>query len=224
MEDTLEAIARRTDNASYIVEPRYPIFVSPNIEIDVPLDGAPPRLTATDQIMDDDLAYKGSLYPSRARRLPEILAAAEEITRWMRTRGFVGRAGFDFVETGSVEEGPPWFFTEINPRINGSTYNIALLDGLARHAARNGFAPPRAFRVRAVPTGASNFAGVARLAGGCLYDPARGEGIVPHVVALNGQTKVGVIALASTVERANEVFDEAEERLAAPYSPAASRS
>lgn len=224
MEDTLEAIARRTDNDSYLVEPLYPIVVSPNIEIDVPPNGVTAGLNATDQIMGEDLAYKGSIHPSRARRLPEMLAATERITRWMCARGFTGRAGLDFVEAGPEGGGPLWFFTEINPRVNGASYPIGLVGRLASRASQRGLPAPHAFRMLGVPTAARSFEEMMHLAGPLLYDPARGEGVVLHMNTLGGQMRAAVIALAATVERAGEVFDEVEERLAAAYSPAASRS
>ncbi|HET9333206.1 MAG TPA: peptide ligase PGM1-related protein [Gemmatimonadota bacterium] len=203
IEASLEAIAGRTDNRAYVVEPLYEAAASPNVEVIVE-EGAL-RAAATDQLLDGALAYQGSVHPSGARRLPEMLASARALAAWMRGGGFAGRAGFDFVErTG--QSLPGYFLTEINPRINGASYPLALLGRLARRAERLGVPTPAAFRTRSVASSARDFDDLARLSGGLLYDPARGEGVVPWSVAALEFGKVGIASFAASPERAEEIF------------------
>jgi hypothetical protein len=213
IEASLQAIAARTDNRFYLVEPLYEAIASPNVEVVVG-EGAV-RAAATDQLLDGALVYEGSVHPSRARRLPEMLAASRALAAWMRERGFVGRAGFDFVERAG-QGAPAWFLTEINPRINGASYPVALLDRLARRAQRLGVPPPAAFRCRSVATPATDFDDLVRLSGGLLYDPARGEGIVPYSVAALEFGKVGIASFAASPERAEEIFGESTTRIKVP--------
>jgi hypothetical protein len=212
IEASLQEIAARTDNRFYLVEPLYEAISSPNVEVVVG-EGAV-RAAATDQLLDGALVYEGSVHPSRARRLPEMLAASRAIADWMRERGFAGRAGFDFVERAG-EVGPAWFLTEINPRINGASYPVALLDRLARRAERWSAPSPAAFRTRSVPTRARDFHSLARGSGDLLYDPGRGEGIVPYSVAAMEFGKVGIAAFAARPERAEEIFADFASRVAA---------
>ena len=222
IEESLGAIVGRTDNRTYVVEPFYEVAASPNVEIIVE-EGAV-RAAATDQLLDGALVYQGSVHPSRARLLPEMLASARALGAWMRERGFAGRAGFDFIErTG--QSPPGYFLTEINPRINGASYPLALLGRLVRRAERLGVPTPAAFRTRSVATAARDFADLARLSGGLLYDPARGEGIVPWSVAALEFGKVGIAAFAASPGRAEGIFVDFASRAAAfDPSPTAARS
>jgi hypothetical protein len=216
IEEILEAIAARWDNRVYLVEPLYEVAASPNVEVVV--GGGELRAAATDQLLDEALVYRGSVHPSRARRLPEMLAAALALAARMRVRGFAGRAGFDFVERAGGGA-PAWFLTEINPRINGASYPLALLGRLARRAERRGVAPPAAFRTRSVATRARDFRALARQSDGLLYDPARGEGVVPWSVAALEFGKVGVAAYAAGPERAEEIFADFASRVAFDPTP-----
>jgi hypothetical protein len=217
----VKAIARRTDNVSYLVAPFFPIGSSPNLEIVVDPDSGAIRVAATEQILNEALVHQGSVHPARAARLPEMEEAATSLAAWMRDRGFRGRAGFDFVET---EAGPPFFLTEINPRFNAASYTLALLARLERLAQRRGAPAPRAFRARVVPAEADGFDSLARSAGALLYDPARGEGAIPYTVARLAHGVVGIAAFAQTRERAEAIFAEIAGRLAALRAPALTRA
>ena len=219
VEATLGAIAARTDNSIYLVEPFFEAAVSPNVAFTVdPLSGDV-RAAATDQVLDDALVYRGSLHPSCARRLPEMLADARALAGWMRDRGFTGHGGVDFVERAGGPAGPGYFLTEINPRINGASYPLALLDRLARRAAGRGAPPPRAFRTGGLAVDAHDFDAVARLAGSLLFDLARGEGVVPFAVAGLAFGKLGLASFAATRERAKEIFGDVVARAGTMRSP-----
>ena len=180
VEEMIDAIARRTDNALYLVEPLFEARFSPNVELQVD-PGVPLRdaVGVSEQVLGPDLGYTGSAYPSRALRQPEMVEDALAIVAWMRDRGFTGRVGFDFVEHAGSGDGARHFLTEINPRINGASYPLALLRRLATRARRRRARVPVAFRTAFVRVRAREFGELAELAGALLYDPARGEGIVP---------------------------------------------
>ncbi len=211
----VEAVARRTDNVSYLVAPFFPIASSPNLEIFVDPDSRAVRASATGQILNEGLVYQGSVHPARGARLSEMLKAATSLGAWMRDRGFRGRAGFDFVETEAESGGPSYFLTEINPRFNAASYPLALLARLEQTAQWHGAPAPRAFRAKTVRADACRFDDLARCAGPLLYDSARGEGTIPYTVARLAHGMVGIAAFAETPERAEEIFTETASRFEA---------
>lgn len=224
IEATLDAIAARTDNAVYVVEPFFAAAVSPNVAFTVDPESGDVRAAATDQVLDDALVYRGSVHPSRARRLPEMLADARALAGWMRDRGFTGYGGVDFVERAGDPAGPGYFLTEINPRINGASYPLALLARLRRRTTARGGPPPRAFRTGGLALDARDFEPVGRLAGSLLFDLARGEGVVPLAVAGLAFGKLGLASFAATRERAEEIFGEVVRRARATGKPVEPRT
>jgi hypothetical protein len=203
----IEAIAGRTDNSFYLVEPLYEARFSPNVEVVVE-PGMPPRAGASEQVLDRSLTYVGSAYPSRARRLPRMIAESLSIVDWMRERGFTGRVGFDFVELEGRGGEPEHFMTEINPRINGASYPLALVRRLAARAVRRRTPVPAAFRTGYVPVRTSGFDELAALTRGLLYDPARGEGVVPYSVGALALGKVGVACIGRKAEAVEVMLRE----------------
>jgi hypothetical protein len=131
------------------------------------------------------------------------------IVGWMRHRGFTGRVGFDFVEHDRGTNGRPgYFLTEVNPRINGASYPIALIARLAALARRIDAPAPTAFQTSNVPVRVRAFAGIENLCGPLLYDPARGEGVVPYTVGALPLGKVGVACFGHSTSRVAELFTE----------------
>ena len=163
IEAAVESIAARTDNRVYLVEPLFPATSSPNVEVVVETGDAPPRVGVTDQVLNVDLVYLGSVWPSSASRAKEMVDDALAIAAWMRRRGFFGRAGFDFVEHERAD-GAAYFVTESNPRVNGASYPLALLARLAERAG-GGAPAPAAFRSSNVAVAPRDFAGLEALCG-----------------------------------------------------------
>ncbi len=209
LDATIDRVARRTDNVSYLVQPLYPVASSPNVEIAMGSRPGMTRLTATDQMLSHELVYEGSLFPSRALRRTDMIAAARRIAGWMARCGFTGRAGLDFVEPDPGADAPPFFLAEINPRINGASYPIVLMDRLSEEARRRELPLPRAFRTHTVATEARDFGEIKRRLGDLLYDPGRGRGVVPYTVGGLAFGTIGMAAFANGVEAAMEIYEEA---------------
>lgn len=202
----IEAVGERRDNSVYLVEPLFEATSSPNIEVVVERGVPPPgRVGVTDQVLDPDLVYQGSIHPSRALRVPQMIEDSLAIVTWMRRKGFTGRVGFDFVEHTGKEGRAEHFLTEINPRINGASYPLALTRHLAALASRFAAPAPAAFLTANVRVRARDFDDLERLTRSLLYDPARGEGIVPHTVGALSFGKVGIACLGRSREAAEEL-------------------
>ena len=212
----VDAVALRTDNSRYLVEPLFELTSSPNIEVVVERATATLRVGATDQLLTSELVYQGSAYPSRASRLHDMIEDALRIAGWMRSRGFTGRVGFDFVEHNRGSNGAPdYFLAEINPRVNGASYPLALLARLVALAGERGAPEPAAFRTDNIPVHVRSFAALEEGYGSLFYDPGVGEGVVPYAVGRLFIGKVGVASFARTPARAAELFTEFASRAGA---------
>ena len=209
IEGMLHAIGERTDNSVYLVEPLFEASASPNVEIvvepGIPLSR---HVGVTEQILDSALVYKGSIHPSRATRVPQMVQDSLELAAWMRRRGFTGRVGFDFVEHAGTGYDPGHFLTEINPRINGASYPLALLGRLAGLARRRAAPAPAAFRTGYVRVRTRDLGELMRLSRSLLYDPARAEGLVFYTVGVLCLGKVGIVCLGRTRRAAEEVREQ----------------
>jgi hypothetical protein len=203
----IDAIAERTDNALYLVEPLFEARFSPNVEVLVE-PHLPALVGTSEQVLDRNLIYVGSVHPSPARRLPRMVEDAHAIVAWMRQRGFSGRVGFDFVEHAGTGGDLAHFLTEINPRINGASYPLALLRRLTALADRRRSPAPVAFRTGWVSVRTNEYAELARLSRSLLYDPARGEGIVPYSVGALPVGSVGIACFGRTPEAVDGLQEE----------------
>lgn len=208
IEDVVASIDARTDNRVYLVEPFFRATCSPNVEVVVEPGVGAPRIGVTDQLLSADLVYGGSVWPASARRAKEMVANALTIVAWMRERGFAGRAGFDFVEYERVDGSAGYFLTEINPRVNGASYPVALLGRLADHAIRTDAPAPAAFRSSNVACTGRNFDELGALCGSLLYDPRRGEGAIPYTVGALSAGKVGFACFGASPARVDAIFAE----------------
>lgn len=216
VEAMIEAIAERTDNSIYLVEPLFEARFSPNVEVLVDPEVPPPgRVGVSEQILDGNLVYVGSVHPSSARLQRRMSEDSLAIVAWMRDRGFSGRVGFDFVEHALRGGEPEHFLTEINPRINGASYPLALLRRLAALAGRRQAPAPAAFRTCYVRVRTGEFGELADLSRTLLYDPARGEGVVPYSVGALPFGKVGIACLGRTPEAAEGLQGEFLQRAGA---------
>lgn len=203
------AVGERTDNSVYLVEPLFEASSSPNVEVVVePGVSVAGRVGVTDQVLDTDLVYKGSIHPSQARRAPQMIEDSLEIVAWMRQRGFTGRVGFDFVEHAGKGGRAEHFLAEINPRINGASYPLALAGRLAGFAGRLAATGPAAFLTGNVRVRTRDFGELELLSRSLLYDPARVEGIVPYSVGALSFGKVGIACLGSSREAVEGLLEK----------------
>jgi hypothetical protein len=219
-EDTggiLRRIAERTDNRIYLVEAMVEATVSPNLQIHVPADdGSLVSVGVTDQRWSRGLTHAGNQLPSSARMVDAMEAWSRMLAGWMRGQGYTGLVGFDFVEhRDPVTGGTRAFLAEVNPRVNGGTYPLAVRRRLNEAAAGAGRPAAPAFVSGTVDTRARNFSRVRAAVGHLLFDPDRGTGLVPYATGCLEHGKCAMVALAGSRLRAAELYGAAQARLEA---------
>lgn len=204
-------LAGRRANRIYLVESMVETTASPNIQMRI--DGSTHLIEctgATDQRWERTLVHGGNLYPSTARCIPQMTAWARTLAEWMRGAGFVGLAGFDFVEYTDGSGAPRAFLAEVNPRVNGATYPLGLMARLNTIQRESGLPEIGAFASGNVVTPADSFAALRELLDDLLFSPGRSSGLVPYVTGCLPYGKCGIVALASSSAEASELFREAE--------------
>lgn len=204
-----ERLARQRDNRIYLVESMTEMAVSPNVQLRIDQDSrAIISEGVTDQRLDRDLVHTGNLFPSSACRLADMIGWARTMTEWLRDSGFVGLVGFDFVEYAGPGGERRAFLAELNPRINGATYPLRLAARLNRTQREAGLPEARGFVSGVVETEARSFAELRDLWGGDLFSPDRGTGLIPYVPGFLPYGKVGLVALAATLQEAKRLYSE----------------
>jgi hypothetical protein len=219
-EDTdgvLRRLASRADNRIYLVEAMVEATVSPNVQIHIPSRCAPVAcIGITDQRWSRGLAHAGNQIPSSARTVHAMEAWARMLANWMRDQGYTGLVGFDFVEfRDRVTGGPRAILAEVNPRVNGGTYPLAVRARLNAAAARAGRPEAPAFVSGTIETRARSFARVRAAIGHLLFDPERGTGVVPYATGCLEHGQCPLVALAGSRLRAAELYGAARARLEA---------
>jgi len=181
-QEASEKLAQGEANSIYLVDVMFEALASPNVQTFIaPGGGAIPCVSVGDQLLNENLAHRGNVYPSRAKTLPEMTGFAAEMSRWLRDEGFTGLAGFDFVEyrhprTGARE----CFLAELNARTNGVTYAKVLMERLDRRCRSRTGARVRAFLSRDAKTTARSFAELRDRYGRLFFDPDTGRGLFPY--------------------------------------------
>jgi Pre ATP-grasp domain len=219
-EDTnglLRRLASRSDNRIYLVERMVEATVSPNVQIHIPADGAPLEcMGITDQRWSRGLTHVGNQLPSSARTVDAMEAWARILAHWLRSQSYTGLVGFDFVEyRDPVTNGLRVILAEVNPRVNGGTYPLAVRARLNAAAGRAGRPQAPAFVSGTVQTRAASFARVKTVIGHLLFDPDRGTGVVPYATGCLEHGKCSLVALAGSRLRAAELYGAAQARLEA---------
>ena len=219
-EDTngvLRRIASRSDNRIYLVEAMVEAAVSPNVQIRVPADSGPLlSVGVTDQRWTRGLTHAGNQLPSSARTVDAMDAWARMLATWMRGQGYSGLVGFDFVEYRDPATGGfRTILAEVNPRVNGGTYPLAVRARINEAAAHAGRRPAPAFVSGTVSTRAGSFRRVRAAIGHLLFDPDRGTGVVPYATGCLEHGRCSMVALAGSRLRAAELYGAAQARLEA---------
>jgi hypothetical protein len=211
--ESITALARQVaelrENRIYLVESMVEMTASPNIQMQIDGEGPIECAGVTDQRWERTLVHGGNLYPSTASCVTQMVAWARTLAEWLRGAGFVGLAGFDFVEYTDPSGTPRAFLAEVNPRVNGATYPFRLagrLNAFQRKAARPEIS---AFVSGTLETRAGSFAELRDSIDDLLFSPERGTGVVPYVTGCLPYGKCGVVALAGSAPEANELFHEA---------------
>jgi hypothetical protein len=218
-DDTIGLVRRlttlRPDNRVYLVESMVEATVSPNVQIQVPMDEGPlVCLGITDQRWSRGLVHVGNQMPSSARTVEAMEAWARMLATWMRGQGYSGLVGFDFVEyRDPATGGYRAILAEVNPRVNGGTYPLAVRARLNAAAAEIGRPLAPAFVSGTVDTRATSFARVRSAIRHLLFDPDRGTGVVPYATGCLEHGKCSMVALARSRLRAAELYGAAQARL-----------
>lgn len=182
----LAAFAAGGTERILLVEEYLDIVTSPNIQVFIdPADGSATCVGVSDQLLSPGLGHRGNLYPSRAATAREMVAGALTLAGWLAREGYTGFMGFDFVEYRDARGKLQWVLAELNPRFNGASQPVAMLERLNRANRAAGRPPIAAFAAGVVSTPARSFSELAAQLGPALYDPVRGSGVVPfHTTGL----------------------------------------
>jgi hypothetical protein len=169
----IRRVIEADENTTYLVDDLMPADVSPNVLVDVPLDGGPPVLVGTsDQILTDTFVHQGNLAPSRATRIQEMARDAVRLAQWLQTQGYSGPAGFDFIEWED-DGARRYALCELNPRVNGATYPLALLERFRPLGCR-------ACLSVNLRTRAGNFEQLRPELGALMLQPGHTSGLLPY--------------------------------------------
>ena len=196
----MRALSDRCENRFLLVEVMVSATVSPSVQLHVAPEGGPITCVGvTDQRWERPLLNGGSLYPSTAHLVPEMVEWALRLAGWLQREGYAGHLGLDFVEYTDPASGKPRaFLAEVSPRLTGDTYPLALfrrLNGAQRQAGRPESA---AFVSGTIDIRHRRFADFRRAAGHLFYSPITGCGVVPHHVGWLGRGRCGVVVLGPT--------------------------
>ena len=170
----------------------------------------------TEQILSDESVHEGNEAPPPY--LERFAGLAEEMNRqtgiagkWLHEQGYRGTASVDFVVARMEGGDPPRVYVcEINARLTGATYPSLL----ARHFVPHGGWLMRNLKLAEPTTGLT----LLKLldAHGHLFEPGRGEGILPFNFNLNPEDLVEkgqFLCLGATAARCHEMLTHAEHDL-----------
>jgi hypothetical protein len=208
--DLAHRLASRTENRIYLVEAMVDMTVSPNVQMHVDRDVRAIRCAGmTDQRWERPLVHGGNLYPSCAARRNDMLRWSRQLAEWLHSVGFAGLAGFDYVEYIDASAQPQAFLAELNPRVNGATYPLQLRRRLNVSQREAGFPEIQAFTSGTIRTEARTFVELREMWDDRLFCRETGTGLIPYVPGLLRFGKCGVVAVATSREQADELYDEA---------------
>jgi hypothetical protein len=205
LEEVLGWASTRKETA-YLVDQFHDVQVSPNVLVFVPPEQDRPVrfVAATDQILDASLSHVGNRFPSAAVLLDEMVEHAELLGRRLRTEGYAGWVGCDFCEYRDAATGKPaLFFAELNARINGACYPVALA---ARWRASG--IPTEAFVSGFVKTAARSFGGLAGQLGQRLLRLGGISGVLPYNSGCLGHGYYASVVIGETPKATRQMWNE----------------
>jgi pre ATP-grasp domain-containing protein len=212
----IRRLGGRADNRVYLVEVMVELTVSPNLRLTLGRDGRVTRVTATDQRWGPPLVHAGNVYPSAARLLAPMEEWARAMAGWLGSEGYAGDVGFDFVEHRDASGAPAAFLAEVNPRVNGANYPLALCERLNAVRGEMHRAPVDAFASGPLRTHARSFPELREALGDLLFSHDAGRGIVPYSTGSLARGCCAAAALAPTRLEALALHAEAQSALEAP--------
>jgi len=214
----IRRLGERADNRVYLVEALVDLTASPNLHLSLDADGSVTRVAATDQRWGRPLMHVGNAYPSAARLLEPMEQWARALAGWLRSEGYAGDVGFDFVEYRDPTGAPAAFLAEVNPRVNGANYPLALRERLNAVRRDLGRAPVDAFVSGPLETRARSFPQLCEALGELLYSHETGQGLVPYSTGCLTLGWCAAVALAPSSREAMEFHAEARAAMEAPWA------
>ena len=208
LRNSLELI-RQDTHSMYLIEPFYEVTVSPNILFHVEPEYGPIRcIGITDQRLSQNLAHQGNCFPSRSKTLDLMLNSAQRFSAWLQAKGFSGVVGYDFCEYIDPASGKPaHFFTEINPRVNGSLYPLSIMAHLYDPARNNAQYPVQVFlSAKWVKVGACSYAEFLAKHESLFYYPDRIMGIIPFNTSALDRNIVDLVVVGQSPSKVSKFF------------------
>ncbi|MGH7499092.1 MAG: hypothetical protein ACREL3_09615 [Gemmatimonadales bacterium] len=193
-------LSDHVENRVYLVETMVAATVSPNVQLHISPAGGPITCVGvTDQRWERRLVNGGNLFPSASHLTAAMVEWSYRMAGWLQEAAYSGLLGLDFVEyadpgTGELRA----FLAEVNPRVAGDTYPLALFERLNAAQRRAGRPESGAFVSGTIETRPRRFAEFHRAADHLFYSPATGCGVVPHHVGSLGRGKCGVVVFGPT--------------------------
>lgn len=206
-----EAFAARPAQSVYLVEEHLSVLASPNVQVFIdPATGAARCVSVADQLLTPTLGYRGNAYPSAAETAPAMVAASLRMASWLSREGYRGILGLDFVEYADAAGRPRFVLAEINPRFNGASQAVAMLERLNRQRQAAGRPPIGGFAGGVVPTRARTVSELLQRLGSRRYDPSSGCGVLPFHTAGLPDGVCGLVVFAGSRADAVHAFEELE--------------
>jgi hypothetical protein len=201
-DDVLRGVALAPGNRAYLVEVLVDATVCSTVHLRLEPGAAGAEvLGVSDRRFGRGLAPAGSRSPSSARTAEAMTAWALRFGGWLREAGYAGPVGLDFVEYRDPTTGEPRsFFAGVDPRAGEGTYALGLKGGLAAAAFVSG----------TVATRVAGFGRLREALGGLLYDPDRGNGVIPYATGCLEQGRCPVVALGNDRLHASELLGKAQ--------------
>jgi hypothetical protein len=206
-------------NRIYLVEALVDLTASPNLRLNLGEDGTVTGVATTDQRWGGLLVHAGNVYPSASRLDAVMEGWARTMAGWLHAEGFAGDMGLDFVEYRDPRTGvPDAFLAEVNPRVNGAHYPLALRERINAVRAANRDAPVEAFASGLLETDAPTFAELCVGLGRLLFSHETGQGLVPYAAGPLADRRCAAVALAPSSVEAMELYARARAALESPWA------
>ncbi|RKZ92879.1 MAG: hypothetical protein DRR19_02905 [Candidatus Parabeggiatoa sp. nov. 1] len=190
-------VSKCNQNEQFLVEKKYDVLCSPNIQYQIDLDSIQ-ELGVADQILDDKLKYHGNTYPLSTTQLDKIRLDSYRIGENLQSQGYRGLLGIDLIETTGGEV----FVVDINGRANASTFGLNVIRKLFPD-----FSPHVKILTHLNVGKKVTFTELTEILGReNLFNRQTGQGILPYNTGFLQWGKFSAIVIADTQQEANRLY------------------
>ena len=208
-------LSERTHLESCLVESLLTFEGSPNVQLWADDQGQCSVRATTDQRLGQDLTHFGNSYPYLAENLSAMESSAQLLGQWLAGQGYRGPLGIDFIASPR-EVNESHCFVEVNGRINGATYAIALFERLNQIRQSRNLEPLGAWiSSKKIATDAQGFAGLRAKLAPLIYGHGSASGVVPYNTGLLNLGAASFVIVGTTIAETEAIEEELEERLRA---------